>query len=201
VVAPLRPVPPSWWTRLVGWLPARRRDATDLLNPEGLSPVAALFRAARDASALEFASVTFGWPHASSPAMAFTAAGHAILWVWLADSAQHGWPGISEAAGGGLPFSEATIDWELLLPERPVLSAALPRVSLRRGESATWTDGTRTLNLQASLGVDPPEVYLPPEPRWSQRAPRWAASLRSEVVADLREAGVRVQERDEAVVT
>jgi hypothetical protein len=193
VVAP--PRRQSWRTRLArfGMRPQ------DITNPDELAPDAALMRAARDDSYLEFASVEFGRDaklraSASASACMFAANGHPIIWVWLDEDVALAWSEIIEETRGSQPCSELDIAWESLLPETPRLAIELPRARLHRGDSASWTDGTRGLGFHAGLGVRPPEVYLPPETAWETASPVWAATLRDTIIRDFEQLGVRVVE-------
>jgi hypothetical protein len=68
----------------------------------------------------------------------------------------------------------------------------LSRANLHRGDSASWSEGGRVLGLFAGLGVDPVEVYVPPEPTWRAGAPAWARDFRERVIRDFEALGVRV---------
>jgi hypothetical protein len=197
VVAPPRASQQSWWARL-------KRSGNrpqDITNPDKLSPDAALGWGLRDDSYLEFASVEFGRDaKLPSPALMFTSDGHPIIWIWLDDDVAPSWSEIVEETRGGLPCSALDIAWERLLPEKPRLSIELPRATLHRGESASWTDGARSLGFHAGLGVRPPEVYLPPESAWASASPGWAAMLRGSIVRDFEQLGVRVVEMANADV-
>jgi hypothetical protein len=195
VVAP--PRRQSWMTRLAR-LGSRPKDTT---NPDKLTPEAALTSAVRDDSYLEFAAVELG-RSAAPPglAMAFTSGGHPIVWVWLDDSVAAQWSDLVGTVVGDLPRSDLDIAWESLIPAKPVLSIELPRARLHRGDSASWTDGARSLGFHAGLGVHPHEVYLPSEAAWATTSPAWAATLRDVIVRDFEQMGVRVVERPNATV-
>src|SRR5262249_34718391 len=138
----------------------------DILNPGGLSPLAALLDAAYDDSHLDFASVRFEGVKRSPQALVWTSDGHPILWAWLSENAAATWSDTVAELAKGLPCVELSIAWDVLVPTRPVLSMELPRAMLHRGESASWTDGEHVLGFDAGVGVVPAEVYLPPESEW-----------------------------------
>lgn len=190
----------SWKTRLARF----GNRPQDITNPDKLTPAVALTSAARDDSYLDFASVEFGRDAKSSSSLAcmFSSGGHPILWVWLDEDVAPGWAEIIQTAGGSVPVSELDIAWESVLPEKPRLSIELPRARARlhRGDSASWTDGAHSLGFHAGLGVRPPEVYLPPESKWMTVSPAWAATLRSAIVRDFEQLGVRVVEMANASV-
>jgi hypothetical protein len=195
VVAP--PRRQSRWSRL-------KRSGSrpqDIINPDKLAPDAALASAARDDSYLEFAWVELG-RDTKVPALAsmFSSDGHPIIWVWLDENVALGWSEIVEEARGSWPCSALDIAWDRLLPDKPRLSIELPRARLHRGDSASWTDGSRSLGFQAGLGVRPPEVYLPPESLWMTASPGWAAMLRCSIIQDFEQLGARVVEMADAPV-
>ena len=195
VVAP--PRRQSQWARLKRY----GNRPQDITNPDALAPDAALTRAARNDSYLEFASVAFGRDAGlPSSALMFSSDGHAIIWIWLDDDVALGWAEILEEARGSWPCSGIDLAWERLLPEKPRLSIELPRARLHRGDSASWTNGSQSLGFHAGLGVRPPEVYLPPESVWATAAPTWAATLRCSIIRDFEQLGARVVEMADASV-
>lgn len=199
VVAPTRSVEPRWWGRLSSFLLFQRSASNAaVLNPGRLSPIAALTSAAHDDSYLEFASVEFGRSSDRCDAISFASDGHPILWIWLRGEGKEEWPALSQAAAGNLPCTDVSIAWDSLVPTRPVFSLELPRVSFHRGDTASWTDGTRRLGFNAGLGVSPPEVYVPTAQLWNSSVPQWAATLRSTIIDDLRKAGAAVVELENA---
>lgn len=190
VVAPPRSTRRPWTERLRAFFGKHHDD--DILNPGGLSPLAALVDAAHDDSHLDFASVRFEGVTRSSQAMVWTSDGHPILWVWLSENAGATWSDTVAELAKGFPCVELSIAWDLLVPNRPHLSAELPRAMLHRGESASWTDGEHVLGFNAGLGVVPGEVYLPPESEWPSTAPTWARELRLMIASDFAKLGVLV---------
>lgn len=196
------PQPAPWIRRLDSFLGGlllwRSRP-----KPIDWTPVLALQTAARDDQHPAFAYVGFGEAahrHARGHRAAlFTSDGHPIVWVWLEDTLEASWPAIAAEAAGSWPSSELTLAWDPLVPSFAMLSRELPRVSLHRGDAASWTDGTRTVGFQAGLGVSPPQVYLPPESQWRTHAPSWAAALRPTIVRDFHASGVCVVETHDAV--
>jgi hypothetical protein len=188
VVAP--PRRQSLWTRLARF----GNRPQDIINPDKLTPSAALTSAATRSGYLEFAAVEFG--HSG---MLFCTDRDPVLWIWLDEGTAASWSEILEAAAGPWPCSALDREWEL--PEKPYLSIELPRVMLHWGESASWSDGSRSLGFQAGLGVNPPEVYLPPESTWVMASPAWAAALRAEIIRDFEQLGARVVEMADASVS
>lgn len=191
VVAPPRSTRRPWKERLKASL-LGKRHVDDILNPRGLSPLAALLDAARDDSHLDFASVRFEGVNRSRQAMVSTSDGHPILWVWLSEDAAAIWSDTVVELAKGLPCVELPIAWDVLVPTRPVLSTELPRATLHRGDSASWTDGDHGLGFDAGLGVVPAEVYLPPDSEWPSAAPAWARELRPVIASDFAKLGALV---------
>jgi hypothetical protein len=188
--APTSPSPTSWLNRLAHAIRPTRPQ--DLVNPGQLAPDIALLDAARSDNHLDFALVEFGRSLGQTHAAMFSADGHPIFWLWLHEEVHGSWLEIVEVVSRDWPCSEVQLAWEGMLPARPRLSVELPRANLHRGDSASWTDGARCLNFAAGLGVDPCEVYLPPESQWIASAPAWAATLRGTIVRDFEQLGARV---------
>jgi hypothetical protein len=193
VIAPRRRDTMTWWQR---WRARHPHDPKTITNPLSLSPRDALLVGVHDVGAFEFVSVVF----ASGLVTISTWDERPVLWVWLDREVLDAWPELTAAAAGELPCETIELQWDRLLPDKPVLSVELPRAMVHRTETASWSNGEHTLGFQAAMGVRPAEVYVPTRERWATAAPEWAQPLRETIVRELAALGVRVVELPDAPV-
>ena len=71
------------------------------------------------------------------------------------------------------------------------------RVIFQEDNAIIFCEGSHQVELLASLGRTPFEVFVPPAAQWNSQVPDWLVEKQQNTVASLRRAGLQVVEVEE----